>query len=212
MSAGAVIGVTGLATGLGFGWVHTLSTGGIVRSWMSMPTLLSVVSGRIGLWLGLGEQTQAILDIARPIAQLLAAVLVVRWLLACLAGRIHPLGGLGIAMATFVVFFPFVQAWYLLWAIIPLAAWATTRWFRVGTVVISGIMAVVVMPTSSDTPPLTVAQGIATGVIMVAITAAFFIDSPPVATRRRRSAAARKTAWTGPHHRSTSLPSRPAPG
>ncbi|ALG84791.1 polyprenol phosphomannose-dependent alpha 1,6 mannosyltransferase MptB [Gordonia phthalatica] len=184
---GAVVGAIGLLTGLGFGWVHTLSTGGIVRSWMSMPTLLSVVSGRIGLWLGMGEQTQAILDIARPIGQLLAAVLVVRWLLACLAGRVHPIGALGIAMATVVVFFPFVQAWYLLWAVIPLAAWATTRWFRVGTVAISGIIAIVVMPTSSDTSPLVVAQGLATGVIMVAIAGAFFfIDSPLRRWIRRR--------------------------
>jgi alpha-1,6-mannosyltransferase len=174
-----VIGGIGTATGLGFGWTGTLSTGGIVRSWMSMPTLLGVVSGRVGLWLGLGEQTQAILDIARPIGQVIAGVFVIRWLLACLAGRVHALGGLGIAMATFVVFFPFVQAWYLLWAIIPLAAWATTRWFRLGTVIISGIMSVVVMPTSSDTPPLTVAQGLATGVLMVGVAAtAFFIDSP----------------------------------
>ncbi|MFZ2509682.1 MAG: polyprenol phosphomannose-dependent alpha 1,6 mannosyltransferase MptB [Gordonia sp. (in: high G+C Gram-positive bacteria)] len=171
-----------LGTGLGFGWTSTLSTGGIVRSWMSMPTLLGVAAGRIGLWLGLGEQTEAILEISRPVGQLIAGLFVVRWLLACLAGRIHPLGGLGIAMATFVLFFPFVQAWYLLWAIIPLAAWATTRWFRVGTVIVSGIIAVVVMPTSSDTPPMVVVQGLATGLLVTLIASIFFfIDHP---TRR----------------------------
>lgn len=181
-----VVGIC-LGTGLGFGWTSTLSTGGIVRSWMSMPTLLGVVSGRIGLWLGLGEQTEAILEIARPIGQLIAAGFVVRWLLACLSGRIHPLGGLGISMATVVVFFPFVQAWYLLWAIIPLAAWATTRWFRVGTVVISAIIAVVVMPTSSDTPPMVVAQGLATGLVMTIVTSIFFfIDHPTRRWLRRR--------------------------
>ncbi|GAA3970691.1 polyprenol phosphomannose-dependent alpha 1,6 mannosyltransferase MptB [Gordonia caeni] len=199
LSASAVVtgGVTAvvvvvicLGTGLGFGWTSTLSTGGIVRSWMSMPTLLSVVAGRVGLWLGLGEQTQAILDVARPIGQLIAAIFVVRWLLACVAGRIHPLGGLGISMATVVVFFPFVQAWYLLWAIIPLAAWATTRWFRVGTVVISAIIAVVVMPTSSDTPPSVVIQGLATGLVLMLVASVFFFFDHPI---RRWSRDLRRT-------------------
>ncbi|MEZ5211568.1 polyprenol phosphomannose-dependent alpha 1,6 mannosyltransferase MptB [Gordonia sp. (in: high G+C Gram-positive bacteria)] len=179
-----------LGTGLGFGWTRTLSTGGIVRSWMSMPTLLGVVSGRLGLWLGLGEQTEAILEIARPIGELIAALFVVRWLLACLSGRIHPLGGLGISMATVVVLFPFVQAWYLLWAVIPLAAWATTRWFRITTVVISAIIAIVVMPAASGTPPLTVLQSLATGVAVMLVTSVFFFIDHPLRrwmrARRRR--------------------------
>lgn len=189
VAIGVVVAIC-VGTGLGFGWMSTTTTGGIVRSWMSMPTLLSVVAGRIGLWLGLGEQTQVILDVARPIGQLVAVAFVIRWLLAVLSGRIHPLGGLGIAMATVIFFFPFVQAWYLLWAIIPLAAWATTRWFRVGTVVISAIIAVVVMPTSSDTSPMVVVQGLSTGLLMTLVASIFFFIDHPT----RRWWAARKRA------------------
>ncbi|MGO3327640.1 polyprenol phosphomannose-dependent alpha 1,6 mannosyltransferase MptB, partial [Gordonia sp. (in: high G+C Gram-positive bacteria)] len=40
ITVGVIIAIC-YGTGLGFGWTGTLSTGGIVRSWMSMPTLLS---------------------------------------------------------------------------------------------------------------------------------------------------------------------------
>ncbi len=45
-------------------------------------------------------------------------------------GRLHPVGGLGVALGATVLLFPVVQPWYLLWAIIPLAAWATRPGFR----------------------------------------------------------------------------------
>ncbi len=169
-----------VGTGLGFGWTSTLSTGGVVRSWMSMPTLLSVTTGRIGLALGLGDQTQAILEVGRPLGQLVAAVFIVRWMLASLGGRLHPLGALGVSMATVVVFFPFVQAWYLLWAVIPLAAWATRPWFRLTTIAVSAIIAIVVMPTSSNTSGVVLAQGLLAGVIMVAVMTALFFEDLPV--------------------------------
>ncbi|WP_262365352.1 polyprenol phosphomannose-dependent alpha 1,6 mannosyltransferase MptB [Gordonia sp. OPL2] len=169
-----------VGTGLGFGWTSTLSTGGVVRSWMSMPTLLSVTTGRIGLALGLGDQTQAILEVGRPLGQLVAAVFIIRWMLASLGGRLHPLGALGVSMATVVVFFPFVQAWYLLWAVIPLAAWATRPWFRLTTIAVSAIIAIVVMPTSSNTSGVVLAQGLLAGVIMVAVMTALFFEDLPV--------------------------------
>ena len=151
-----------------------------------MPTLLSVTTGRIGVTLGLGEHTQAILEVARPIGQLVAALFIVRWMLATLGGRLHPLGALGVSMATVVLFFPFVQAWYLLWAVIPLAAWATGAWFRISTIAASAIIAIVVMPTSSNTSGVVLAQGLLAGVIMVAVlTALFFEDRAPRRRRRR---------------------------
>ncbi|MFW0794635.1 polyprenol phosphomannose-dependent alpha 1,6 mannosyltransferase MptB [Gordonia sp. CPCC 205515] len=175
-----VMGVISAGTGLGFGWTKTLSTGDVVRSWMSMPTLLSVTTGRLALLLGLGDQTQAILEVGRPLGELVAAVFIVRWMLACLAGRLHPLGALGVSMATVVVFLPFVQAWYLLWAVIPLAAWATRPWFRLTTIAVSAIIAIVVMPTSSNTSGVVLAQGLLAGVIMVAVMTALFFEDLPI--------------------------------
>ncbi|MGV9711213.1 polyprenol phosphomannose-dependent alpha 1,6 mannosyltransferase MptB [Gordonia sp. NPDC003424] len=175
-----VMGVISAGTGLGFGWTKTLSTGDVVRSWMSMPTLLSVTTGRLGLLLGLGDQTQAILEVGRPLGELVAAVFIVRWMLASLAGRLHPLGALGVSMATVVLFLPFVQAWYLLWAVIPLAAWATRPWFRLTTIAVSAIIAIVVMPTSSNTSGVVLAQGLLAGVIMVAVMTALFFEDLPI--------------------------------
>jgi alpha-1,6-mannosyltransferase len=178
-----------VGTGLGFGWTKTLSTGDVVRSWMSMPTFLSVTTGRIGVLFGLGDHTQAMLDVARPAAQAIAAVLVVRWLLAALAGRLHPVGALGLAMGTVVLFFPFVQPWYLLWAIIPLAAWATGRWFRIIAVSISAIISVVVLPTGAGTRGFQLAEAIVAAVLLVAVLTALFFEEMPWQRRRHTKVA-----------------------
>jgi alpha-1,6-mannosyltransferase len=178
-----------LGTGLGFGWTKTLSTGDVVRSWMSMPTFLSVTTGRVGVLLGLGDHTQAMLDVARPAAQAVAAVLVVRWLLAALAGRLHAVGALGLAMGTVVLFFPFVQPWYLLWAIIPLAAWATGRWFRIIAVSLSAIISIVVLPTGAGTRGFQLAEAIVAAVLLVAILTALFFEEMPWQRPRQTKAA-----------------------
>ncbi len=138
----AVMAIIGWASGLGFGWVFTLGTANVVRSWMSPPTLIALGTGQVGILLGLGDHTTSVLGLTRGIGVIIIAVLVTWLLLAVLRGRLHPVGGLGVALGASVLLFPVVQPWYLLWAIIPLAAWATRPGFRgsaIGITLVVGI-------------------------------------------------------------------------
>ncbi|GJF12304.1 putative alpha-(1-_6)-mannopyranosyltransferase [Mycolicibacterium cyprinidarum] len=130
----AVMAVIGWASGLGFGWLFTLGTANVVRSWMSPPTLLALGTGQVGILLGLGDHTTSVLALTRAIGVSLIAMIVTWLLFAVLRGRLHPVGGLGVALGATVLLFPVVQPWYLLWAIIPLATWATRPGFRAAAI------------------------------------------------------------------------------
>jgi alpha-1,6-mannosyltransferase len=119
-----VMAIIGWASGLGFGWLFTLGTANVVRSWMSPPTLLALGTGQVGILLRLGDHTTAVLSLTRGI------------------GKLHPVGGLGVALGATVLLFPVVQPWYLLWAIIPLAAWATTPGFRIATISVTLVVGI----------------------------------------------------------------------
>ena len=138
----AVMAVIGWVSGLGFGWLFTLGTANVVRSWMSPPTLLALATGQVGILLGLGDHTTAVLSLTRAIGVLIIAVVVSWLLLAVLRGRLLPVGGLGVALGATVLLFPVVQPWYLMWAIIPLAAWATRPGFRIATIAVTLIVGI----------------------------------------------------------------------
>jgi alpha-1,6-mannosyltransferase len=138
----AVMAAIGWASGLGFGWLFTLGTANVVRSWMSPPTLLALGTGQVGILLGLGDHTTAVLGLTRAIGVFMISILVSWLLFAVLRGRLHPVGGLGVALGGTVLLFPVVQPWYLLWAIIPLAAWATRPGFRGATIAITLIVGI----------------------------------------------------------------------
>ncbi|CAA0091835.1 Alpha-(1-_6)-mannopyranosyltransferase [Mycolicibacterium vanbaalenii] len=144
----AVMAVIGWASGLGFGWLFTLGTANVVRSWMSPPTLLALGTGQVGILLGLGDHTTAVLALTRLIGVTLIAVIVTWLLFAVLRGRLHPVGGLGVALGVTVLLFPVVQPWYLLWAIIPLAAWATRPGFR-ATAIAATLLVGIFGPTAN---------------------------------------------------------------
>lgn len=137
-----VMAIIGWASGLGFGWLFTLGTANVVRSWMSPPTLLALGTGQVGILLGLGDHTTAVLALTRAIGVSIIAVVVTWLLLAVMRGRLHPVGGLGVALGATVLLFPVVQPWYLLWAIVPLAAWATRPGFRGATIVLTLVVGI----------------------------------------------------------------------
>ncbi|MFZ2526031.1 MAG: polyprenol phosphomannose-dependent alpha 1,6 mannosyltransferase MptB [Rhodococcus sp. (in: high G+C Gram-positive bacteria)] len=165
----AVIAVVSWGSGLGLGWTNTLGTATEVRSWMSIPTLLGVGTGLAGVLLGLGDHTTAILSITRPIAAIIAAFITFRMLLAVLVGRIHAVGGLGVSLGAIVLLFPVVQPWYLLWAVIPLAAWATRPIFRIPTVVFSSLVSVILMPNGGEYQPFIIVQAAIATVVVVGL-------------------------------------------
>jgi alpha-1,6-mannosyltransferase len=144
----AVIALIGWVSGLGFGWLFTLGTANVVRSWMSPPTLVALATGQLGILLGLGDHTTSVLGLTRAIGVVAIAILVTWLLLAVLRGRLHPVGGLGVALGVTILFFPVVQPWYLLWAIVPLATWATRPGFR-GTAIGLTLMVGIFGPTAN---------------------------------------------------------------
>ena len=152
----ATVAVASAVTGIGLGWVTGQGGAATIRSWMSMTTDLGVIFGFLGMLLDLGDHTEAALGITRSVGLAVAAGFILRMLFATFAGRIHPVGGLGVGTLVLVFLFPVVHPWYLLWAIVPMAAWANRMFFRVVVVVYSAVMSFTVLPRGLALPPDTV--------------------------------------------------------
>jgi len=176
----AVMAIVGWASGLGFGWIYTLGTANVVRSWMSPPTLLALGTGQVGILLGLGDHTTAVLGLTRAIGVLIITVMVSWLLFAVFRGRLHPIGGLGVALGVTVLLFPVVQPWYLLWAIIPLAAWATRTGFREAAILITLIVGIFGPTANGDRFALfqIVDATLASGVIVLVLIALTYSRLP----------------------------------
>jgi alpha-1,6-mannosyltransferase len=149
VAAAATVAI-GLGTGLGFGWAGALGTPNVVRSWMSVVTELGLLAGVIGSLLGLGDHTTSVLSLVRLTGLAGAGGVCVLLLWRCWQGRLAPLAGIGIGLGAVVLLGPVVHPWYLLWAVIPLAASATHPAFRIAATVACAVLAVVVAPTGAD--------------------------------------------------------------
>lgn len=154
----ATIAAFTVISGIGLGWITGQGGAATIRSWLSVSTDVGVASGFIGMMLGLGDHTEAILSVTRAVGILAAAAFMVRMLFATFRGVMHPIGGLGVSTLVLVILFPVVHPWYILWAIFPLAAWANRWFFRYSVVIYSAVMSFVVLPRGLGLPPGTIAQ------------------------------------------------------
>lgn len=121
--AAAVIGIFGVLTKTGVGWLSALSTPGEVKTWLSPPTAVGMAIGGVLELFGL-DVTDSIITVTRGIGTLLTLV-VLAWLCLRPRGR-TPVRGAALAFFTLVALGPVLQPWYLLWSL-PLFAAAGMR-------------------------------------------------------------------------------------
>lgn len=133
------------ASGLGWGWLHTLGAGTARRSLLSISTGVGVLASTVA---GSGAVTAAH-AVGLLLAVAVGAVLLMR------APRVGALLALGLTLLAVVVLGPVVQPWYLLWALAPLAAVARER-LAIGLAVGSAVLCLLILPTGRHLirPPL----------------------------------------------------------
>lgn len=143
-------------SGIGLGWITGQGGAATIRSWMSITTDIGVIWGALGMLLDLGDHTEKMLVVTRAAGVVLAGVFMVRMLYATYRGFIHAVGALGMATFMLVVLFPVLHPWYMLWAILPLAAWANRPLFRMAVVAYSALFSFFVLPRGLALPPITI--------------------------------------------------------
>ncbi len=171
VQVGAVAAVTFAAftwiSGVGFGWLAALGAPGTVRSFLSLSTTLGVGAGQTGLLMGLGDHTQAALDVMQPVGTLIGATVALAIMWQCWQRRINPVLGLGMAMMAFVLLAPVIQPWYLLWAALPLAASTADPRYRKATVALTVLFSVTIMPNGATIPVYVIVQAVVVAAIVV---------------------------------------------
>lgn len=170
VSAAVMVAVC-YGTGLGFGWINTLGTPNLIRSWVSVSSDVGVVGGQIGVVAGLGDHTVEVVTLSRALGGVVSAIICLWLLFGTLRGRIDPVTGLGCGLGAVVLLSPTVHPWYLLWAAIPLAATTARIRFRRLAVAGSAIVALLVPPTGADFNfrPYQLPMAIAAGAVMLFI-------------------------------------------
>ena len=114
----AIMGLIGVASGLGWRWLDGLSNPGVVVSWVDPVTAVGLALSHASSGLGLGGHSAAYVQAARAVGVALAVVVSIGLVL---RSRLGPLQALGWSLLAFVVLGPVVWPWYETWGFVFLA-------------------------------------------------------------------------------------------
>ncbi|MBK4120717.1 polyprenol phosphomannose-dependent alpha 1,6 mannosyltransferase MptB [Kocuria rhizophila] len=182
-----LLGIMGLVSGFGFGWVSAVSTPGTVYIWYAPFGLLGLFAQLVGdSW---GLDGSAWMDAVHSLGTLLAAGTAVVLMFVGRDGTI--MRRLAWSMAGFVLLAPIIQAWYVVW-LIPLFAITGIRpdWHTDVLFFITGFFTVYAVADQLDVFPYLDLNLIAARVIsaLVAFTFGVYLWALDPATRRIRRA------------------------
>lgn len=135
--------------GLDYGWVNGLSTPTKLWNWIAPTSEIGQLGGVLGIALGLGNHTGGIISVLAVISYLVAGAITVKFLWDSLHWRYRPMIGLGVSLGAVMLLHVAMQPWWLLWAIIPLAASAGTSRFRVVATGMTVVLSLLVPPNGS---------------------------------------------------------------
>ena len=151
-AAGVGIATTVVTTtliGTGYGWLGTLDTPTLAHTWTSLTT-------DIGYWCGLLLDDLGLASPDRVLAAWRLAGLAAAGVVCLLMLRKHwhtPVVGLGLGLAAVLALGPVLHPWYVIWALIPLAAAATSPRIRRWVVISSIAMTSMVLPGGVQPTP-----------------------------------------------------------
>ncbi|MGM1063320.1 polyprenol phosphomannose-dependent alpha 1,6 mannosyltransferase MptB [Saccharothrix sp. Mg75] len=145
----AVCVAVSLLTGFGFGWVRALGTPGQVNSWLAPTNWFGFLTGGVGALVG-AQVTQVMIGVGRLVGGVLTVCGVAVVLGRQLRGRVGEVTSLGAVLGLVVVLGPVVQPWYLLWAVVPLAACRLPGRAAAGVTGLVAVVAVLVPPSAGN--------------------------------------------------------------
>jgi alpha-1,6-mannosyltransferase len=159
--AGALAGAAALSAAAGFGWMTSPLGSLSVYSWMSPTTATGMLVGAVAG----GDATPTAVRVANTVGLLVCVPVVIALFVAMARRRLEPIRGLGLIFTTALLCGAVVQPWYVLWAVLPLAATAGSARARHRIAAVSVAFAFAVPPFVGNAPAMIAGYLIAAAVL-----------------------------------------------